>query len=362
MTIYEKLRINLDKNPVGAPASKALGKILETLFTPDEAAVAVCLTYMPKSLSAIAEKSGLQVDHVEELCESMANKGIIYSRVKKGETGYSLLPLIPGVFEFPFMTGGGTAMHKKLGLLWEEYHYENQGYEFGSSPTPLTRVMPVEESLQETSEILPYEVLSEMMKRNTTFALAECACRVSAGDKACDKPNDVCLIFDKTADFLIERKLAKKITLDQAMEVLKRSEEAGLVHMTNNSQDRINLICNCCSCCCTLLTGLTKIKSPHPFAIGRWYADVDDSLCTGCGICRDERCPVEAINVDESIAVITKETCIGCGLCTSECPENAIEMIRREEAVSPPATVMEMGASVLMEKGRLEAFMALNKS
>jgi len=83
MTIYEKLRVNLDKNPAGAPPSKALEKILETLFTPDEAAVAVCLTFMPKSLFAIAEKSGLEVDRVEELCESMANKGIIYSRVKK---------------------------------------------------------------------------------------------------------------------------------------------------------------------------------------------------------------------------------------------------------------------------------------
>jgi electron transport complex protein RnfB len=362
MNNYEKLRANLHKNPAGAPASKVLDKILETLFTPAEVDVAICMTFVPKPLSVIAEKAGLKPKAAKELCESMANKGIIYSREKNGEAGYSLLPLIPGVFEFPFMAGGGTAMHKKLGVLWEEYHYENQGYEFGSSPTPLTRVMPIEESLKETSEILPYEILSEMMKRNTTFALAECACRVSAGDNACDKPNDVCLIFDKTADFLIERNLAKKITLDQAMDVLKRSEEAGLVHMTNNSQDRINLICNCCPCCCTILTGLTKIKSPHPFAVGRWYADVDETTCTGCGICHDDRCPVEAIQIEDGTAVVTKETCIGCGLCTSECPEESIVMKKREESVAPPATVLEMGANVLMEKGRLEAFMELNNS
>ncbi len=72
--------------------------------------------------------------------------------------------------------------------------------------------------------------------------------------------------------------------------------------------------------------------------------------------------PFEAIQVDKSVAVITKETCIGCGLCTSECPESAIELIQREKAVSPPATIMEMGATVLMEKGRLEAFMELNNS
>jgi electron transport complex protein RnfB len=113
MNIYEKLKIILHKNPAGAPASKALDKILETFFTPDEAAVAVYLTFVPKSLSAIAEQSGLQAENAEKLCESLANKGIIFSRVKNDETGYSLLPLIPGIFEFPFMTGGGSAIHEK---------------------------------------------------------------------------------------------------------------------------------------------------------------------------------------------------------------------------------------------------------
>ncbi len=360
MDNYEKLRVLFHTNPAGAPPSKALDKILRTLFTPREVDVAVALTYAPKSIQVISAKTGIPPKTVSELCESMANKGIIYSREKNDETGYSLVPVVPGVFEFPYMAGMSPEL-KELGKLWTEYHLETQGHEFGSSPTPLTRVMPVEEPVSENSEILPFEILSEMMTRNTTFALAECACRLSAGDDACGKPTDVCLIFDKTAEFLIQRKLAKKISAEEAMMVLKRSEEAGLVHMTNNSQDRLNLICNCCSCCCTLLTGLTKIKSPHPFALSRWYADVDNDACSGCGLCIGERCPVDAVLLDET-ADINQETCIGCGLCISECPENAIQMKIRDNFTLPPATVVEMGAQVLIEKGRFEAYLELNNS
>ena len=361
MDNYEKLRVLFHKNPAGAPPSKSLDKILRTLFSTQEVEVAVVLTYAPKSVSVISEKSGVAPESVIELCEAMANKGIIYSREKNGETGYSLVPVVPGVFEFPYMAGM-SPMLEKLGKLWTEYHLETQGYEFGSSPTPLTRVMPVEEPLQENSEVMPYEELSRMMDRNTTFAVAECACRLSAGEDACGKPTDVCLIFDKTADFLIQRKHARKISKEEAMVILKRSEDAGLVHMTNNSQDRLNLVCNCCPCCCTLLTGLTKIKSPHPFAISRWYATVEETLCSGCGLCSGERCPVEAATIENDIATINSITCIGCGLCVSECPEDAIQMKLRENPVLPPATVAEMGAQVLIEKGRLEEYLELNNS
>ncbi|HRR41977.1 MAG TPA: hypothetical protein P5244_12145, partial [Syntrophales bacterium] len=50
----------------------------------------------------------------------------------------------------------------------------------------------------------------------------------------CEKPLDVCLCFDGAARFLAERGIAKIITLGEAREVLKRSEETGLVHTGSN--------------------------------------------------------------------------------------------------------------------------------
>ncbi len=361
MNSFEKLQVLLHKNPAGAPESEIFNEILQILFSPEEVEVALYLKFVPQAVEIVSEKAGLSIKDTEELCESMANKGIIFSREKNGKMGYALLPTIPGIFEFPFMTGGGTKMHDKLGVLWEKYHIESQGMEFGSSPTPLMRVIPVEETISSKNEVLPYEIISGMMEKNHTFAVAECACRVSQGEHSCGKPTDVCLIFDGTAKFLIQRKLAKEINKEEALNVLKKSEEAGLVHTTNNSQDRIGVICNCCSCCCTVLTCQTKINAPYPFSKGRWYAKVDESECSGCEVCADERCVVEAISLTDEIAQVDPEKCIGCGLCVSTCPEDTISMIERENFQPVPETGAQLGGQVLMEKGRLDEFLELNR-
>jgi formate hydrogenlyase subunit 6/NADH:ubiquinone oxidoreductase subunit I len=207
-------------------------------------------------------------------------------------------------------------------------------------------------------EVLPFEEISEMLVRAETYALAQCACRVSVA--GCEQPRDVCLIFDSTAEYLIDRGYAERITREQAEEALRRSEEAGLVHTTNNSQDRMTFLCNCCPCCCTVLRGLTQLELPNAFAKSRWRAQVDEDQCIGCGVCEEERCPVGAIAVLEAVAEVDSNRCIGCGLCVTGCEEEAITMVfRGEEVAEPPATVAEMGMSVAAEKGKVESFLEL---
>ena len=357
MNDYEKLRELLHKHPAGAPPSESFLEILRTLFSDDEVKVALGMVFATRSASEIAERAGVLESEARTRLESMANKGIIYSRVKDGEMGYALLPTIPGVFEFPFMTGGGTPMHEKLARLWEKYHREALGQEFAGSQTPFTRVIPVEAAVDARAEILPFEEISRMFEKVETFALAQCACRVSVA--ACERPRDVCLIMDKTGEFLIERKLARKITKAEALAVVRRAEEAGLVHITNNSQDRLGLICNCCPCCCTILRGLTQLKNPNAFAKSRWRAEVNAELCTGCGICEEERCPMAAVKVGESVAQVDVERCIGCGLCATACSEEAIFMVLREDQPETPKTVAEMGLKIATEKGRAPEFIKL---
>ena len=358
MDKYQDLRQVLHKHPTGAPASEYLDEILRLLFTPAEANVALGMGFTPRSIPAIARAAGVPEEEAGARCEAMANKGIVFGRKKDGEMGYALLPTIPGLFEFPFMRGGGTPMHERLGKLWQEYHHAALGQEFAASPTPLTRVIPVEEALPTAIEALPYEELSRTLDRVGTFALAQCACRVSVG--ACDKPRDVCLVFDRFAEFLSDRGFSRRITRAEAEDVLRRSEEAGLVHTTPNTQDRPGFVCNCCPCCCTVLRGLTELELPNAFARSRWHAQVDADLCAGCGVCAEERCPVGAVKVNDGVAQVDAVRCIGCGLCSTTCQAGAMSMqLRAEPVPAPPATAAEMGLQVAAEKGRLEEFLPL---
>ena len=51
-------------------------------------------------------------------------------------------------------------------------------------------------------------------------------------------------------------------------------------------------------------------------------AQVDDAICTGCGICA-EVCPQAAIKVN-TIAEVDAAICAGCGICVQHCPNKAL--------------------------------------
>ena len=68
MDNYERLREILHKNPIGAPPSKAFDEILRILFTPEEAEVAVGMTFVPQNVEQIAKFFGVSTDKVESVC------------------------------------------------------------------------------------------------------------------------------------------------------------------------------------------------------------------------------------------------------------------------------------------------------
>jgi len=360
MNIYEQLREILDSHPSTAPKGDAIDEILHILFTPEEAAVAVKMNFKPKNPASIAKFSGVSESETESRLESMANKGIIFSKNKDGKKLYGLVPLIPGVFEFPFMKGGGLPMHERLARLWEAYHHESLGASFAGNPTPLMRVVAVEKSVSPADRIHPYEEVKRLIENSNYVALAKCACRVSVAK--CDKPKEVCLIFDGTGEFLVERGFARQISKEEGIKVLDQSEAAGLVHTSNNSADKVSVICNCCPCCCTILRGRTQLNHPHAFEPSRFAALVKTDDCIACGLCAEERCPMQAIEVGEDAAFVLEEKCIGCGLCVSTCPAGAMSLIERKQIPSVPATTQDLGVKVLQEKGRLEAFMKVMQS
>ena len=50
---------------------------------------------------------------------------------------------------------------------------------------------------------------------------------------------------------------------------------------------------------------------------------VDSGKCSGCESCL-EACPLEAIAIQDEIAVVDEDTCGDCGACLEVCPEEAI--------------------------------------
>jgi len=63
----------------------------------------------------------------------------------------------------------------------------------------------------------------------------------------------------------------------------------------------------------------------YPETKGKIVAEVEESLCNGCGIC-EEVCAFDAIKVPDGLAVVDESLCEGCRLCVADCPTNALSL------------------------------------
>lgn len=345
---YHKLQELIGSHPVGAPKSEEYLEILKILFRPEEVELAAVMDFKLRKAGEIAEKAGIPADHALEHLEEMADRGVVLAKQLGGEPAFALLPNYPGLFEYPVMKGTDPATERRLAELWHAYYMKDMAAELALANPPWNRVFPAEEALTDDIEILPYEVASKMMEKNEVIALANCPCRTLA--KNCDKPLDVCLAFDGAARFLAERGMAKTITLEEAREVLKKAEEAGLVHTGNNNAERLIFMCNCCPCCCHFLMLITKHNYTEGLARSSYQAKLNADECIGCSICADDRCPVGAFTKEDDVAVLDVGKCIGCGLCVSTCPTSAITLEKRADYQPPPANVGELTRMIVANK------------
>lgn len=356
MDIYEELREHLDKHPTGAPEAPEILEILSILFTVEEAKVAAAMPFRPKSAEEIAERAGVSPEEARERLESLADKGLAYAREKDGEWGYALLPVMPGIFEFPYMKGKKDETLERLAGLWESYLQRLA--RSGEAEIPLARVVPIQEEVENEPRVLTHEKVYQLIDEAKVVGLAHCACRTAFAN--CDAPLEACMLFDDTCKYLVERGFARYIEKDEMKRLLREFDELGLVHNVNNSQDKLQFICNCCPCCCGFLRAVIELKLPGWLATSGFFASVDGELCNGCAVCED-RCPMGAIEVVDEVAVVNTDRCIGCALCVTGCDVEAMELERREDIPQTPATMREMGAKILESKGKLKEFIEVNK-
>jgi electron transport complex protein RnfB len=137
--------------------------------------------------------------------------------------------------------------------------------------------------------------------------------------------------------------LGRVITKEEALQVVAKAEEEGLVHHTYNVKSDHHFICNCCSCCCGIIRGMKEFHAPYMIAKSNYVAMIDQDSCEACGVCADERCPVEAIEEVDGTYAVKPERCIGCGVCTTGCPTESISLIRKPESSwdEPPSNLIE---------------------
>jgi len=237
----------------------------------------------------------------------------------------------------------------------EEYFETAFGKTIQSFKTPVLRTVPINRQLVANYPVAPFEDVLQIIENQKKIAIAPCVCRTTTklAGKGCDKPVENCFSFGSHAEYYVENKMGRYITIDEAKEIVIKNEEAGLVMQPFNSQ-KIGGMCSCCGDCCGVLRSLKMHPHPAEMVQSNYFAQVDDEECTGCETCL-ERCQMEAIDVVDGIAEINRVRCIGCGLCVTTCPVDAIELIKKpeEELYEPPRSGAETYMKIMQERGKI---------
>jgi NAD-dependent dihydropyrimidine dehydrogenase PreA subunit len=131
--------------------------------------------------------------------------------------------------------------------------------------------------------------------------------------------------------------------------LLKKCEEAGLVHFTANRTVTNNVVmCNCCKCCCLYLRTNKRIREAAGVQVmetTNFLARVDEETCTGCGDCV-ELCSLEAMELSGDTVSINEAYCVGCGACVSACPTESLSLVRVSRKKPPEPALKIVGAGV----------------
>ncbi len=188
--------------------------------------------------------------------------------------------------------------------------------------------LPVKITLDGSTHIYDFKQAEAILKKAQIISLANCDCRERV--QACDYPLEVCLSMDEKAETMISKGIGRLVTIEEALAALKKSHDAGLVHISyaDKGQPEPNIICSCCACCCHSLAGIMRFDFPEMVVESDYIALQDDDACIDCGTCVD-RCHFQARILHNGVLKFDSSKCFGCGVCTSTCPVEAISMIKR---------------------------------
>lgn len=355
--VYRKLQQHLDQMPIGFPAttSGVEMRLLQFFFSPEEAEIALHLDYNPEPLKRIFKKvkkaKDITIEQLEAMLDGMLKKGSINggkNPLRNGEKFYAAAFLAVGMFEYQV-----NRLTPEFVKDFEQYMNEAFIHEYKRSGVPQLRTVPIEQAVAHENIVATYDDVKQIIETRKPITVAPCICRKAKKliGEGCDNISETCLQFGTAAYMYKENGLGREITKEEALAILKKGEEAGLVLQPGNSQ-KPGWICMCCGCCCEVITTAKKLENPGEVYSTNHISSIDQGTCTGCETCVN-RCPMEALQLDvDGKARVNPKRCIGCGVCVPACPESAIKLVKRGDEKVPPENNLDMYMRIMEGKAK----------
>lgn len=299
-----------------------------------------------------AQRSGRTIEECTQICDDLALRGLLFKATHSdGEPTYHHIAYVHG-----FMEQSLPRMYdpELTAATYDSFLFAPTNPGLVAVGTPIYYSVPCDVNVVSDQRILPLNDYRGVVERNECIAVVPCCCSLREnvrqgaevpplGSEELKEFRNVfgdnhllerCLVFGEEAEFFLEMGVGRKITKDEALEILDRNvNEEGLVVQlgyTNNSQ----VICSCHSDCCGVL-GNYRLFDPETLAASpimqnasNFLLEYDKDSCISCGACA-QRCPMKAITMGEDGHPEVDIYCVRCGQCGLVCPVGARTLTAR---------------------------------
>ena len=247
----------------------------------------------------------------------------------------------------------------------------------------LMRTIPVEKAIANQTKKVSTDEVSHWLdwaEKEGCIAVGYCECRRlrrMVGEGTADLEGEWCISLGKLASSLVRAGKHRKLTRQEAEEIIKKAEDKGYVHQLSNvdGKDYSCFICNCPWDTCMALRTSWYTSSPN-LSSSNYRASVDPKKCVACGGCV-EVCPQNAVKLGEKLCTKTH-----IRIKPHEVPGNHLffgkkqwegsafltdrENVYKETGTAPckvacPAHIAVQGYLELAKQGRYEEALALIK-
>lgn len=323
--MYARWPFGEEEDGLVTKVADSFRELLLLQFTPEEADLAVKVGFFNVRIDEIQAKTGLERKKLKTMLNTMANKGTMWVSPGSEDPEYRVIGVAgPGLVE----TGGwgNVRFPHSVKLMKALHRFE---LEFAAKCLPELRY-PVQ--VWTTPAALPQDAdpednVAERIKQADYWGISTCSCRlphwISDPGNHCKHLLETCIFLGDMARWGVEHGMCRAISYSEAVEILRRSNEDGLVH----TYDPLDFICNCCTDCCVFFVCLSK-TGVNPLTPAPFVAQIDELTCNACGICAN-LCPFDAIEIT-AYPVIDAGKCMGCGVCFPVCTPKSIKLVSRK--------------------------------
>nr|WP_315021122.1 FAD-dependent oxidoreductase [uncultured Aminipila sp.] len=282
-------------------------KILEPVVTDEMAEIALHLEFRkPMSAEEIGVKCGKSTAETAEVLWKLAVDGVCFVNVIDGVDKYWHDTWVPGIMEMMANNKENVRKYPQIAEAFEEYGRARGPATAGNFPVGigLMRVIPIEKAIDGESRRASYEEVSKYLNENDIFSVSDCSCRTVReimGEGCGHLKEDMCIQMGHAAEYYIRTGRGRKISREEAFEVIRKAEENGLVHQIPNTDGsgKTHAICNCCGCSCLSLRTAEMFLNPD-MVRSNYVSHVDKTKCVGCGECV-VGCQVNALRLGQKI-------------------------------------------------------------